>query len=255
MKETLACVARTIFKSWFVDFDPVRAKMAGRAPGIAPAISALFSDRFVQTENREMPAGWTPATFEELARPVTDVVPAGELSPDERYIGLEHMPRRSITLAEWRAAADLSRHKSRFRKGDILFGKLRPYFHKVGLALIDGVCSTDIVVLRPTAARFGALALFAASSDDFVAFNDVASTGTKMPRTSWGRMREYGIAVPTAGVAGAFQHLVEPMLDRIRVSVFQSRTLAATRDLLLPKLMSGEVRVKDAERRRDRSGG
>jgi len=69
-----------------------------------------------------------------------------------------------------------------------------------------------------------------------------------MPRTSWGRMREYAIALPKAEVADAFQRLVEPMLDRIRVSVFQSRTLAALRDLLLPKLMSGEIRVKDAEK-------
>lgn len=253
LNETLEGFARAIFKSWFVDFDPVRAKMEGRDLGIAPEISALFPGQFVQTENREVPAGWKSARFEELARPITDVVPAEELSPDERYIGLEHMPRRCITLAEWGAAAELSSHKARFRHGDILFGKLRPYFHKVGLALIDGVCSTDIVVLRPTAAYFGALALFAASSDDFVAFTDVASTGTKMPRTSWGRMREYDIALPTAEVAGAFQDLVEPMLDRIRVSVFQSCTLAALRDLLLPKLMSGELRVKDAERLLDQS--
>ncbi len=248
MSETLEEIARAIFKSWFVDFDPVRAKMEGRDPGLAPEIAALFPDRLVETENSELPEGWPQVTFDELARPVTDVVRAEELSSDEPYIGLEHMPRRSITLAEWGSTEELASHKVRFRQGDILFGKLRPYFHKVGYALIDGVCSTDIVVLRPTHEHFGALLLFTASSDAFVAFNDMASTGTRMPRTSWGRMREYAIALPKAEVADAFQRLVEPMLDRIRVSVFQSRTLAALRDLLLPKLMSGEIRVKDAEK-------
>lgn len=248
MSETLEGIARAIFKSWFVDFDPVRAKMEGRDPGLAPEIAALFPDRLVQTENSKLPEGWRQATFDELARPLTDVVRAEELSSDEPYIGLEHMPRRSITLAEWGSTEELASHKVRFRQGDILFGKLRPYFHKVGYALIDGVCSTDIVVLRPTHEHFGALLLFTASSDAFVAFNDMASTGTRMPRTSWGRMREYGIALPKAEVADAFQRLVEPMLDRIRISVFQSRTLAALRDLLLPKLMSGEIRIKDAEK-------
>jgi type I restriction enzyme, S subunit len=248
MNETLEQIARAIFKSWFIDFDPIRAKIEGRDTRLTPDIAALFPDRFIETENGEMPEGWRQANFASLVEPISDVVKAEEFSPEEPYIGLEHMPRRSITLGYWGATEELASHKARFRQGDILFGKLRPYFHKVGRALVNGICSTDIVVLRPTATHCGALALFVASSDAFVAFNDVASTGTKMPRTSWGRMREYPIALPTAEAASAFQHLAAPMLDRIHLNVFESRSLAALRDLLLPKLMSGKIRVRDAER-------
>jgi type I restriction enzyme S subunit len=255
MNEMLEGIARAIFKSWFINFDPVRDKVEGCDSCLAPEVAAIFPNRLVESESGEVPEGWAQATFEEVAKPGTDVVQPEELLPDEPYIGLEHMPRRSIALAEWGVAAELSSHKVRFRQGDILFGKLRPYFHKVGIALIDGVCSTDIVVLRPTAKDFGALVLFVASSDAFVAFNDIASTGTKMPRTSWSRMREYSLTVPDAAVANSFEQYVTPMLDRIRLGVLHSRTLTALRDLLLPKLMSGEIRVQDAERLLEESGG
>ena len=67
-----------------------------------------------------------------------------EVDQDTHYIGLEHMPRRSIALGQWETAAKVTSNKSAFERGQILFGKLRPYFHKVGIAPLDGICSTDI---------------------------------------------------------------------------------------------------------------
>ena len=128
-----------------------------------------------------------------------------------------------------------------------MFGKLRPYFHKVGIAPLDGICSTDIVVMNAKCEQTRAFVIGCISQDEFVAFTDRTSDGTKMPRTSWGRMARYETCVPGAGVLQAFDEVISPMLERILANIHESRTLAATRDLLLPKLMSGEVRVKDAE--------
>ena len=130
-----------------------------------------------------------------------------------------------------------------------MFGKLRPYFHKVGIAPVDGICSTDIVVLNARERKAAAFVLACISQDEFVAFTDRTSDGTKMPRTSWGRMERYGLCLPGGSALEAFNAFVEPMLNRIVSNIHESRTLAVTRDLLLPKLMSGEVRVKDAEKR------
>src|SRR5690606_8672078 len=96
------------------------------------------------------------------------------------YIGLEHMPQRSVALGAWGAASDAQSQKSRFRKGQILFGKLRPYFHKVGVAPVDGLCSTDIVVVESIDTAYSSFCLGHMSSDKFVAYTNAGSDGTRM---------------------------------------------------------------------------
>jgi type I restriction enzyme S subunit len=130
----------------------------------------------------------------------------------------------------------------------VLFGKLRPYFRKVGIAPVGGVCSTDIVVISPPESTWRSFVALVASSTEFVAFTNQSSTGTKMPRTSWPEMSRYPVAMPRPHVAACFERLTRPSLERIVSLVHESRTLAALRDTLLPKLISGEIRVKDAER-------
>jgi type I restriction enzyme S subunit len=245
MNETLEAMARAIFKDWFVDFGPTRAKMEGRAPYLAAEIWPLFPDRL---DDEGKPEGWTFGTLGDVAQQVGESVKPEALDPSTPYIGLEHMPRKSIALCDWEGAGKVTSGKLGFRKGDFLFGKLRPYFHKVGIAPIDGICSTDIVVLNARERKTAAFVLACISQDEFVAFTDQTSDGTKMPRTSWGRMERYSLCLPNTSALEAFNAFVEPMLDRIVSNIHESRTLAATRDLLLPKLMSGQVRVKDAEK-------
>jgi len=151
-------------------------------------------------------------------------------------------------LSDWGTADGLESNKFEFRQGDILFGKLRPYFHKVGVAPIDGVCSTDIVVVAPRGSQWFGFVLGHASSIEFVEYTNAASTGTKMPRTSWNDMARYELVLPLEPVAAAFTGLVQPSVDRIIAGIRESRTLSALRDALLPKLISGELRVKDAEK-------
>lgn len=243
MNETLEATARAIFKDWFVDFGPTRAKMEGRAPYLAPDIWSLFPDRL---DEEGKPEGWDFGTLGDVAEQVGESVQPEALDPGTPYVGLEHMPRKSIALSEWEGAGKVTSGKLTFRKGDFLFGKLRPYFHKVGIAPLDGICSTDIVVLNARERKAAAFVLACISQDEFVAFTDRTSDGTKMPRTSWGRMERYRLCLPSESALEAFNACVEPLLDRIMSNIHESRTLAATRDLLLPKLMSGEVRVKDA---------
>jgi type I restriction enzyme S subunit len=155
------------------------------------------------------------------------------------------MPRKSICLADWGTSDEVESGKSAFRKGEILFGKLRPYFHKVGVAPLDGVCSTDILALAPKSPHWLAFVLGHVSSNAFVAYTNAGSEGTKMPRTNWTRMAGYELTVPTDGVAGAFNEHVASALAGIVQNIWQSRTLAALRDAFLPKLMSGEIDVRN----------
>jgi len=248
MNETLEAMARAIFKSWFVDFDPVRAKAEGCDPGLPKPIADLFPDRFQDSKLGEIPAGWEVGTLGDVAIHPRRGVQPREIDPSVPYIALEHMPRCCIALADWGVSDGLESNKFEFKKGEILFGKLRPYFHKVGVAPLAGVCSTDIVVVIPRTEKWFAFVLGHISSMAFVEHTNAGSTGTKMPRTSWSEMERYAIVIPPAVVAEAFTRQVRPAVDRMISSIHESHTLAALRDVLLPKLLSGEIRIKSAEK-------
>jgi type I restriction enzyme S subunit len=244
MSETLEAMARALFKSWFVDFDPVRAKAEGRDPGLPQPLADLFPDSFEDSELGEIPRGWEVGTLGDVAEHPRRGVQPSSIRPDTPYIALEHMPKRCIALSDWSVADGLESNKFEFRKGEILFGKLRSYFHKVGVAPVDGVCSTDIVVVAPRVPHWFAFVLGVVSSNEFVEHTNAGSTGTKMPRTSWAEMARYEIALPPKAVAQAFTESVRPGVDRIIAAIHESRTLAALRNALLPKLISGELRVR-----------
>jgi type I restriction enzyme, S subunit len=147
MNQTLETAARAIFKSWFADFDPVRAKAEGRDPGLRKNIADLFPKRFEVSELGEIPVGWRVGPLGTVAENLRRTVASTQIEERTNYIALDHMPRRSISLTDWSYADGLESNKYEFRRGEILFGKLRPYFHKVGVAPVDGVCSTDILVI------------------------------------------------------------------------------------------------------------
>lgn len=249
MNETLETLARLIFKDWFVDFGPVRAKMEGREPfGLEPDVTDLFPDNIGVNG---LPDGWRYGCLSEIAVSPRRPADPGRLDPDTPYIGLEHIPRRSIALTEWKEVGKVTSGKSEFRKGEFLYGKLRPYFHKSVIAPINGVCSTDIVVVREKTAEWSSFLLCTISSTEFVNYTDRTSSGTKMPRTNWTDMGSYSLPLPPVKVASAFNALVHPMTDRIISNIQENRTLASLRELLVPKLISGEIRVSEAEKMLD----
>ncbi|MGH9844127.1 MAG: restriction endonuclease subunit S, partial [Blastocatellia bacterium] len=249
MNTTLEAMAQALFKSWFVDFDPVKAKAAGRAPeGMDADTAALFPSAFAESEQGPIPKGWQRGKLGELCFNHREGVKPGEVEPDTPYIGLEHMPRKCIALDDWAYASEAESGKSSFRTGDILFGKLRPYFHKAGVAPIDGVCSTDILVIRPIAHEFFGIALGHLSSVELINYADKHSNGAKMPRTKWEDLAAYQIVIPSKDVALSLSIVTLAAVEKIRGNIAESRTLAELRDALLPRLISGQLRIPEAEK-------
>ena len=246
--ETLEAMAKSLFKSWFVDFDPVRAKAEGRSTGLPAEISDLFPDSFEDSELGEIPSGWRVGLLDQIGINPRETAKPEEMDSSDRYIGLGHMPRGSICLGEAGQAEELESNKNRFRKGDLLFGKLRPYFKKTGYCQFNGVCSTDIVVVRKKGEYgVGFICCFLAS-DPFIDFTVAASSGTRMPRTSWKDMCEFPFAIPSHLLLREFDKQFRHVINKITGNCIHSGSLAVLRDALLPKLISGEIRIPDAEK-------
>lgn len=189
-----------------------------------------------------VPEGWTRRTFGDVVEVVKDTVKPGDFADDDIHIGLEHIPRRAFTLADWEAAEGLASAKTRFREGDILFAKIRPYFHKVGFAIRSGLASSDAIVWRVTNDDDWPLAVCAASSDHFVAVaSKTVREGSKMPRADWNVLKKYPLPRPPDGLLATFNDSIRPIVAQCKVLALQARALADARELLLPRLMSGEI--------------
>jgi type I restriction enzyme S subunit len=245
MNETLEAIGRAIFQSWFVDFDPVRAKAEGCDTGLPADVAALFPDGFVIIDGRELPIGWRIGTLGDIAENIRRPINPTQIDPETPYIGLEHMPQHSIALCEWGEAASVDSGKFQFKINEFLFGKLRPYFHKVGVAPVAGVCSTDILVIVPKFESWASFILCCISSDDFVEFANRDSDGTKMPRTNWSSLERFAVVIPPDTILNKFNSSTYLLFKKIVENIHQSRTLAQIRDALLPKLMSGQLNVNE----------
>ncbi|MGO2123637.1 restriction endonuclease subunit S [Glutamicibacter arilaitensis] len=163
------------------------------------------------------------------------------------YVGLEHIPRRLMWLGEHGSSDEVSSNKSHFKAGDILFGKLRPYFHKIVTAPKAGICSTDVLVLTPMDEALSGFALASLAHDGVVQAVTSASEGTRMPRTSWKDLSSINVPWPGHEAAESFSTRVSAIRDYVIGLMAENQTLAATRDALLPQLMSGKLRVKEVE--------
>ena len=245
---TLEAIAQALFKSWFVDFDPVHAKQQGIAPaGMDEATAALFPGSFEETALGFVPKGWRVGTLGDVARTVkTQVLPA-DLHSAINYVGLEHIPRKSLSLVNWETADGLESAKAKFSCGDVLFGKLRPYFHKVVVAPIDGVCSTDILVCQSKERDYYGFTVVQLFSAALIDYADRLSNGAKMPRIGWKDIAAFPVIIPSTQIALAYNYAITPMLERMKTNVHQGQTLAALRDTLLPRLLSGQLRLPEAE--------
>jgi hypothetical protein len=173
-------MTRGLFDEWFVHF-----RLPGR-DGRAPA----------KASSKALPDGWRREELGALCAEVRDSVSPADVDSDTPYVGLEHLPRRSTTLDAWGRAAEVTSTKLRFEAGDVLFGKIRPYFHKVVFAPFEGICSSDAIVIRSFKTEHAGLVLSVTSSDDFVAHAVATSNGTKMPRANWSVLARTPVAVP-----------------------------------------------------------
>ena len=227
--EILEEMARRLYEEWFVHF---------RFPGHEDV-------SFKESELGRIPEGWEVVQLGEIVHEVKGTISPSQVDPDTPYVGLEHIPRRSITLKDWSTADTVESSKLPFRKGDILFGKIRPYFHKVSVAPVDGICSSDTILLRAKQEEYFGLALCCASSDEFVDHATQTSNGTKMPRANWKVLSQYSLLLPNVELLNTFNSFVSDIVSQCRTLVFKNANLRAQRDLLLPKLVSGEIDVSD----------
>ena len=262
MNETLEALARAIFKDWFVDFGPTRAKLEGRAPYLALQIWELFP---VRLDSEGKPEGWRITVLEELLQDLeTGGRPKGGVSAytygvpsvgAESIVGLgkfdyaktKYIPRQFFDAM----------NKGHVKSRDVLLykdggrpGEYEPHLTLVGDGFPFDVFAINEHVYRLRAkAHFGqSLLYFWLSSDLAMEEMRIKGTGVAIPGLNSTQVKSLRALLPTPDVASAFDRLVEPAISRILANCNETRSLARIRDLLLPKLMSGEIRVKDAEK-------
>ncbi len=253
MNETLEAMARALFKSWFVDFDPVRAKAEGRQPaGMDAETATLFPDSFEDSPLGKIPKGWATANLPDAfeMNPLRSL-PKGSAAP---YLEMSNMPTSSARALAWENREFTSGMK--FVNGDVLVARITPCLENGKTALVDfltegqvGWGSTEYIVLHSKPPLPPEYAYFLARSDDFRSHAIQNMTGTS------GRQRvpaecfdSYQVVVPPGQIAETFGVTAGSAMRAMKQHDEESRTLAAIRDALLPKLLSGEVRVKGAEK-------
>ena len=225
-------LARSVYREWFVHF---------RFPGYRDTA-------FRESALGPIPRNWSISCLGDLADVVLDSVEPASLDASTNYVGLEHLPRRRTTLQHWDSLGSVSSRKLRFSRGDTLFGKIRPYFHKVGWAPFDGIASSDTIILRPQQdPGLTAFVNTVASSDRLVAEAVATSNGTKMPRADPKALLGFQLAIPGHELLLAFEEAVRPWLGWSAELVQLNKNLAATRHLLLPCLVSGELDISDMD--------
>ena len=189
---------------------------------------------------------WPMVTLGDCASLVGDKVDPTDCG-NLPYIGLEHIGKGTLTLLGTGTARDVNSTKSAFRAGDILFGKLRPYFRKVFRPNFDGICSTDIWVVRPKAGVDAGYLSYLMASKAFVDFASQGSDGTRMPRAKWDYVVRYVFRLPSLAEQYDISHALSTLSDKIELNRRMAETLQETLRALLPLLISGEVRAHDAE--------
>lgn len=143
----------------------------------------------------ETPDGWTKANLGQVADIRKEAtVPNEEL--ESYYIGLEHIEPGNVKIKRWGSPKDVKSLKSKFYSGDVLYGKLRPYLDKAALAEFDGICSTDLLVLRTRSTAISPFLIYQLHLLDFINYATSTMEGANHPRTSWSSISRFTFALP-----------------------------------------------------------
>ena len=262
MNETLEAMARALFQSWFVDFDPVRAKAAMRRehprwtdaevcraalPTLAPEIAALFPDSFEPSALSNIPKGWRVMGLDEIARFLNGLALQKYPPIDGKSVPVIKIAqlRAGNTLGADRATADLESDYL-VQDGDILFswsGSLECVFWAGGLGALNQH------LFKVTSTQFPRWLCYLAVHQHLDEFRHIAAgKATTMGHIQRRHLSDAKIAVPPRSLLEAMTPVIEPIIESTWRRNVESRILAALRDTLLPKLISGELRIKNVER-------
>ncbi len=245
---TLEALARAIFKSWFVDFDPVRAKAAGRAPAaMDPATAALFPDSFAEIDGRAVPRGWTLTSLESIASFLNGLALQKFPPQDDNYLPvfkIAQMRKDRVEGAD-KASPDIPAEYV-VHDGDVHFswsGSLEV------MIWCGGRGALNQHLFKVTSQQFPRWFVYLWTRQHLADFQAIAaSKATTMGHIQRHHLTEASVLVPSQQVIVAANRLISPLIAKLVQNKLQSRTLAALRDALLPRLLSGELRVRDAER-------
>lgn len=255
--ETLEAMARALFKAWFVDFEPVRAKMEDRwqrgqsLPGLPAHLYDLFPDRLVESELGEIPEEWEKVSIRELLEfNPSESLRKGTEAP---YLDMASLP----TAGCWPEPPITRPFGSgmRFRNGDTLLARITPCLENGKTAFVQclpdnsvGWGSTEYIVMRAKAPVPSEFAYLLARDVAFRGQAIRSMTGTSgRQRAQTESVAAFKLACPrNEKVWDAFSRVVVPQFESIKANAQVIKTLAQLRDTLLPKLISGELRIKDA---------
>jgi type I restriction enzyme S subunit len=237
--------ARALFKSWFVDFDPVRAKAEGRAPGLPKPLADLFSDAFEDSEMGELPKGWAAGSVDAMFDLTMGQSPPGE-SYNESGEGLPFFQGRADFTFRFPTRRIYCSAPTRFAKAGDTLVSVRAPVGDINMAAEDCAIGRGVAAVRyKTGSRSFTYYSMRSLEGDFAKFE---AEGTVFGSINKKDFHNLACVAPGPAVVHAFERIVGPFDDRIRSCELGSNTLAALRDTLLPKLISGELRVKDAEK-------
>jgi len=249
---TLEAIAQAIFKSWFVDFDPVRAKAEGRDPeGVPPEVADFFPSEFEDSELGAIPKGWRSCLLDEAC----EVNPARRL---QKGVDAPYLEMSALTTNGHRPETPVTRAFSsgtKFRDGDSLLARITPCLENGKTAFVDflgedvvGWGSTEFIVLHPKAPLPPYWGYLLCRHEPFRQFAIQAMAGTSgRQRVDVSRLVHFRVAMPPVSIGRAFAGVVEPIQKRIAANDEQAKSLAALRDTLLPRLMSGKLHISVVE--------
>jgi len=250
MNETLEAMARALFKSWFVDFDPVRAKAEGRDPGLPKPLADLLPARLVDSEFGEIPEGWEVDTLGDMSTLNPEVWSKQTRPPEIRYVDLSNTKWGRIeSVAVYQQADAPSRAQRVLRSGDTIVGTVRPGNGSYAFISDENFTgSTGFAVLRPKRPAYAEFVYLAATARENIEALSHLSDGGAYPAVRPEVVAATQVVRSKDTVIERFARLAQPSLAKAAANERESRTLAALRDTLLPKLISGEIRLHDAER-------
>ena len=244
MNETLEKMALALFKSWFVDFDPVRAKAEGRDPRLPKVLANLFPDSLEDSELGEIPSGWRVGELQELASVSMGLSPAGE-SYNANGVGTPlingpvEFGEYFSTKSKWTTAPTRMAEA-----GDLIFC-VRGSTTGRRVVADDAYClGRGVCALHPrTVSRAFLYQLINVELNRLLS----KTTGSVFPSLSAPDIKKFPVIIPSPEASAAFGRFAQPLTERVEANVTASNILAALRDTFLPKLISGELRVKAAE--------
>ena len=250
MNATLEAMARALLQSWFVDFDPVRAKLDGRKPeGLDKATAALFPGAFQDSILGPIPQGWMASRIPDAVEVnPRRTLKSGVVAP---YLDMKNLPTQGHSADEVVDREFTSGTK--FQNGDTLLARITPCLENGKTGFVDfldegqvGWGSTEYIVLAPKPPLPSQFGYLLARSDALRVHAIQNMTGTSgRQRVPSECFNTFYLAVPPLEIARRFDELTTPLMSKIKSNAQESRTLATLRDTLLPKLLSGELRVRN----------